>query len=211
MIYQLADIVRDVKVAMDENGNDDALVLEGDVDTLSLDAIIKSKILEAARLVLASAPAVLLDNAKPMYNGIHWLSDESGRIYLPDDYYRIVVFQMDDWKVPVLNVITAEDVRYAQQHSPVKGLHGNPARPVVALVPTHTGMAMEFFGSKSRGAKIKQSLYLPEPAFDRDGGLDVAERCYNGIVYLAAALTCTSIGRADMSQVLVQLSKEAVI
>ena len=47
MIYKVDDIVRDVRIAMDENAVNEQLAGIGDVDTLTLDEIIKSKVTDA--------------------------------------------------------------------------------------------------------------------------------------------------------------------
>ena len=47
MIKQIEDIVRDVRIAIDENATSKALFAEGDTETLTLDEIIKSKIADS--------------------------------------------------------------------------------------------------------------------------------------------------------------------
>lgn len=44
MIYQIDDIIRDVRIAIDQNASSASLISEGDSDTLTLDEIIKSKL-----------------------------------------------------------------------------------------------------------------------------------------------------------------------
>ena len=51
MDYSVDTLIREVKVAIDENTDSGALTSLGDVDTLMLDDIIKSKVADAARLV----------------------------------------------------------------------------------------------------------------------------------------------------------------
>ena len=46
-VYQKNKIQEDVRTALDQNMNSDTLKIIGDVDTLALDDIIASKILEA--------------------------------------------------------------------------------------------------------------------------------------------------------------------
>ena len=60
-VYQKNKIQEDVRTALDQNMNSDTLKIIGDVDTLALDDIIASKILEAVKRVHSSAPSYLLD------------------------------------------------------------------------------------------------------------------------------------------------------
>ena len=62
MIYQLDKIMRDVRICIDQNMESEALVESGDIDTLALDEIIKSKILEAIQRVHVEAPNYLLES-----------------------------------------------------------------------------------------------------------------------------------------------------
>ena len=71
-VYQTDRIGRDVRIALDRNMTSDALKLIGDVDTLALDDIIKSKILEAVKRVHSAAPAHLLDGGYNFGDAIYW-------------------------------------------------------------------------------------------------------------------------------------------
>ena len=55
MIFKIPDILREVRVSLDENGVSDELLRTGDVETLSLDDIIRQKVPEAVRLVHTAA------------------------------------------------------------------------------------------------------------------------------------------------------------
>ena len=59
MIFQIDKIMQDVRVCIDQNMMSEALIVNDDVDTLALDEIIKSKILESIQRVHLKAPAIL--------------------------------------------------------------------------------------------------------------------------------------------------------
>lgn len=59
-VYQKNKIQEDVRIALDQNTNSDTLKIIGDVDTLALDDIIASKIVEAVKRVHSSASPYLL-------------------------------------------------------------------------------------------------------------------------------------------------------
>lgn len=92
--------------------NSDTLKIIGDVDTLALDDIIASKILEAVKRVHSSAPSYLLDGGHNFGDAIYWKEHESGWILLPEDFMRFVVFQMNDWERAVFNPINTDDPEY---------------------------------------------------------------------------------------------------
>ena len=51
MVYKIEVVERDVRIAIDENKTSDQLISDEDIDTLSLNDIIRSKIVEAVRRV----------------------------------------------------------------------------------------------------------------------------------------------------------------
>ena len=44
MVYEVKDILRDVRIAIDENKTNEQLITDEDIDTLMLDDIIYSKV-----------------------------------------------------------------------------------------------------------------------------------------------------------------------
>lgn len=132
-VYQLDEITRDVRIALDQNMASDPLVLIGDVDTLAINDIIKSKIVEAVKRIHSEAPTHLLDGGHNFGEEIFWKGDGTGWILLPENFMRFVVFQMDDWERPVFFPINTDDTEYELQSSRFKGIRGNPQRPVCAI------------------------------------------------------------------------------
>lgn len=206
MIYQLDKIVRDVRIAMDENKMSEQLIADEDIDTLSLEEIIRSKIVEAVRRVITIAPVHLLEEGNALADAVFWGDKGSGWILLPDDFLRLVVLKMSDWERPVYEVITAADPLYQLQHSRYKGLRGNVQKPVVVFVNRQEGKALEFYSCNSQAAYMQQGLYVPQPSLDADGGIDISERCYDAAIYMAASLVFLTIGDAEKSRAMSELS-----
>lgn len=68
MRYAVKDLVKEVRVAIDHNNGSGTLLDDEDIDTLTLDEIIRSKIEDAARIVESNAPHHLLDNGVALTN-----------------------------------------------------------------------------------------------------------------------------------------------
>lgn len=194
MIYQIDKIMQDVRICIDQNMTSDALLNTGDIDTLALDDIIRSKILEAIQRVHLCAPYCLLECGHNFGDAVYWVDLESGWVLLPEDFMRLVVFEMDDWEQAVYQAITTDDQEYEKQHSRFKGLRGTSQRPVCALGIRPEGRVLEFYSCKSKDAQVSRAIYIPYPKIDEDGGVDVSERCYHAVVYTAAGLTLITCG-----------------
>ncbi len=210
-VYQTDRIGRDVRIALDRNMTSDALKLIGDVDTLALDDIIKSKILEAVKRVHSAAPAHLLDGGYNFGDAIYWKEHESGWTLLPEDFMRFVVFQMDDWERAVFYPINTDDPEYEKQSSRFKGIRGTYQRPVCAISIRPEGRVMEFYSCRTKDAKVSRAVYLPYPKFDKYGAVEICERCYEAVIYTIAALVLTTFGDAERSAALNELAKTALI
>lgn len=210
MVYKVDDIMRDVRVCLDQNMTSDQLLQTDDIDTLSLDDIVRSKILEAVVRVHTVAPTHLLEAGHNFGDAIFWGDLESGWVLLPHDFLRLIVFEMSDWERAVFNAITPEAPEYALQRQRVKALRGTAQRPVCALTTRPEGRALEFYSCKSEDAYVRRGQYLPYPVIDEEGGIDISERCYTAVVYAAASLVSLTLGEADKASALSELSNSAL-
>ena len=185
----------------------DALIESGDIDTLGLDEIIKSKILEAIQRVHRDAPNYLLEGGHNFGDAVYWRELESGWVLLPNDFLRLVVFEMDDWEQAVYQAISTDDPEYEKQHSRFKGIRGTAQRPVCAIGIRPEGKVLEFYSCKSKNAQVSRAIYMPYPKIDEDGGVDISERCYNAVIYTAAGLTLLTCGETEKGNSVSELAQ----
>lgn len=207
MIYKLTEIARDVRIAMDQNMTSEQLIATKDIETLSLEDIIRSKIVEAVRRVETAAPVHFLEEGHNFGDAVYWGDLESGWVLLPDDFMRLIAFRMSDWERTVHAAISVDDPLYAKQSSRYKGIRGNVQKPVCAIVNRAEGKALEFYSCNSEEAYVSCASYLPYPYIDEDDGIDICERCYTAVIYTVAALVLTTYGEADKASALIDLAK----
>ena len=208
MIYQVDKILQDVRVCIDQNASSESLLNEGDADTLSLDDIIRSKILESIQTVHLEAPNYLLENGHNFGDAVYWGDQESGWCLLPLDFMRLVVFEMSDWEQAVYTAISTDDPEYDRQHSRFKALRGTAQRPVCAIGMRPEGRVLEFYSCKSTDATVSRAIYIPYPSIDEDNGVDISERCYRAVVYAIASMTLTTLGESEKAEALSKRSQQ---
>lgn len=211
IVYHLDQITEDVRIALDQNITSDTLKEIGDVDTLALNDIIKSKIVEAVKRIHSSAPPYLLDGGYNFGDEVYWKEHESGWVLLPEDFMRFVVFQMDDWERPVFYPISTDDPEYEKQSSRFKGIRGTTQRPVCVISIRPEGRVLEFYSCKSDDATVSRAVYLPYPEIDKYGAIEICQRCYDAVVYTIAALVLTTFGDVEKSSALNELAKSVLI
>lgn len=200
--YRKEEMVQDVRTALDANPRDTALLSTGDVDTLTLDRLVGSKIEEAVRRVHLCAPPGLIDSGLPLRGGVHWEEQESGWLLLPEDFMRLLVFRMSDWARPVFALSDVSEASYALTGSPFKALRGTPGRPRAYLVQRPEGRALAFYSCKSREATMAEGTYLPYPRFDALGGILICPALYGASVLTAASLTASALSEGERAEAL---------
>ena len=207
MVYKIETVSQDVRIAIDENKTSEQLLGDEDIDTLSLNEIVRSKIEEAVRRVETAAPTFQLEEGHTFGDSVFWEDNNSGWTLLPDDFMRLIAFRMSDWERTCHNAISVDDPLYALQSSRFKGVRGNVQKPVCAVVNRAEGKALEFYSCNSEEAYVKRATYLPYPKIDDEEGIDISERCYTAVVYTTAALVLTAYGANDRAEQLNALAK----
>lgn len=210
MIYQLAEIVKDVKIALDENMTSEGLLALEDVETLSMEEIIESKVVEAVRRVESSAPVNMLESGQNLVDAIFWKEKGSGFVVLPGDFMRLMVFKMSDWERVVTDAITVDDPIYAKQSSRYKGIRGNKQKPVCAIVNRPEGRVLEFYSCDNESATMEMGVYRPYPKIDEYKGVEISKRCYMAVIYTLGALVLMTYGESEKASVLLELSKSVI-
>lgn len=191
----ITDIIRDVKIALDENDVTGANnVLAGDNDQLQYDALIRSKITEAARTTHETAPSVMLDG-KPVINATATGTQNGiGTVTLPADFMRLVIFKMSDWAKPVFEPISDTDPAYAMQRSEYMGIRGGKNNPVAAITTNASGeKVMECFSSST--FSIEKYIYIPIPRIYTASGqekIDICKLLYTATIYQCAGLVAVT-------------------
>ncbi len=212
MVYEVSDLMIEVRTALDMNTSSAALLAEDDVDTLSLDDIIRSKLARAARVVEESAPRHLLDYGKVIGDTINWhgeIGKGSGMMKLPDDFMRLISFQMDDWERPVTEAVDEDSAEYRKQKSRYAGIRGTPQRPVVAIVQRPTGQYLEFYSCvKGEDVKLLRARYLPYPKIGADGGIEICEKLKDAVVHYTAYLTALTFGEQELAAAVKSIAEE---
>lgn len=195
MTYKVEDIVHDVRVAIDMNAPDRHLLTDGDEDTLQLDTLIASKVIDACREILLEAPISKLDGVES-FKDVEIAYSANGRVHimiLPQDFMRLIAFKLSGWEYTCHSTIGVESPIYAMQSSRFTGIRGNSERPVCAITVCAKGRVLEVYGGNS-DATVERADYLPEPFIDGDGNVKLPQQCYRACVHRIGALVLATLG-----------------
>lgn len=206
MNYAVADIAKDVRVTLDQNQVES--ILATDDDTLELDDIIRNKITEAAMRILREAPLRMIDGTVTLPEPVTIEDEDSvpirAVIRLPDDYLRLVIVKMSDWKTPLrVAVLDTSDI-YQTVTSEFDGIRPNQYRPLAVETEDADGPILELWGSSDAEAVLEQGRYIGQPRV-RDGILNFPKLLYPALVNMTAALTAQAY-KDNSAQPLMQLA-----
>lgn len=123
--------------------------IDENIDAFNIDKFVD----EAARQIVRIVPVHALGEGVDFASNEHEHNNDTGEghILLPEHFVRIILFQMQDWPLPVTSALYQEDIRYRQQCNPV--LRGTPYRP--AIFVCNKGRALEYYTSMT--SEIKEA------------------------------------------------------
>lgn len=204
MEKNVSDIIKDVRLRLDMNQEDAMMEGFADTDTLNLDEIIKSKILEGIRLVEQNAPLEMFESPQDgARTAVVQFEDREkwvgGVMTLPQNFMRLHSFKMSDWDYSVHDALDVTDDRYPMQHSKYGGVKGNPQMPLVFIKPGATGLVLEFYSCRDATASIQTFLYIPLTVYKDDAKtkVEVQTRLYDSCVYEIARLVAVTLAEDE--------------
>lgn len=152
------------------------LYRQGDETDATLRRRLRASVLPAAARLLEEAPETVFDTWS-------FIDDESlrvdetgkGSVALPHDFLRLLSFRMSDWQRSVTVPLTASHPLEARLASPWRGVAATTRSPVCMIRTVGSGRELWFAGCRSAAATMLYGLYIPSPAIDTEGCIDIPE------------------------------------
>lgn len=194
--YAVEGLVREIKNILDRN-QENAELIPTDSDTLSQGEIIKSKLVDATKLIESNASLQMLSGYSYKDNGSLRMEANNGmyvgKVPLPKDLLRLLSVRMSGWERPA-KIISELDDEYGWQSNRF-GVRGNPQRPIAAVVQSNGDLQLELYTCKT-ATETLNCTYIPIPYID-NGVIFMCKKLKESILYMAASLVCTTLGDTD--------------
>lgn len=181
----------------------DAFEFQG-ADNSEVTAHITDVYQDAWRKAIAVAPpswANIASFAEPPRD----LKDGSGYLTLPDDWYKLYIFQMKGWKAEVYTAAEDGDETAKRQNGQFS--RGTPLHPVCVLGYQDGNERTLRYYSLPRGIphEIQKALYIPlcqiiDP-LDNDAQLSLDERLQGVLCHFAASLISLRLENYNVAKV----------
>lgn len=230
MELKVEDIMERVRVLLDQN-EPQAELLADDVDQLTLDGIIRSRIETAALDVALNAPPYMVEeiavcdpatgsrDTMPEVSAWHsrTLGDGTqvswGSIPLTEAAVRFIRLRMSGWEREANenDAVADNTPEYGRQFtSKWLGVIGNAQNPVVCIRGDKSaGKVLEFFTCASQETVVEDLSVLLRPALSEDGlSLDFPRGLAEPLCYTVAGMTLDVLGKGDLSKPCYEAAKE---
>jgi hypothetical protein len=165
-LVALDELVREVRVGLDENAEQIPYMHGQYGENLELDELIKAKIVEAARDIVEKAPVESLDPV-PMDTSAT-PSEYGGVLTVPEDFLRLVSLKMVGWNRSI-TILASEgsDIELMQRNAYTRG---TKLKPVGVLSRNSAGKRIiEYFGASDT---VEKALYIALPSIVFRDGID---------------------------------------
>ena len=220
MTCSVASIVEEIRIVLDQNMNSSPLADLGDIDTLSIDELIESKIIDAATAVLRAAPLPLLSDAANALTGSLSISSSAplkATLSLPADFLRLIRFKLASWPIPAHEALPADSREYIRANSPYH-VHGTKDRPLVFLLPGGTVnsqpvMKLEAYCAGSNSDTLDGCLYAKYPSINTVSSSEqivLGSQLKRPTVYYAASLVAMSVKEKEVAERLMAVCNESL-
>lgn len=174
------EIINKVRIIMNEAGEDEKLNLLNE-DTVKLDMYIESVIPDAVNLILLLSPVNHINISKSTLSIQN--VDGVGIISLPQDFLKLVVVKLREWKRSVFVAYPLGSEDYKIQHNPVTRSGVN--KPSCALSYNADGAIIECYPSGT----MECFSYIKSATNSNNKGLDIVkDNLHLPVCYMCASL-----------------------
>lgn len=216
----ISEIIKRVRVILDEIGLDDARFNDTDVDTSNMDITIKSKIFEAICFVHKNAPAFRVDYMNATPSNVSWKEVRAGagvwkvNFSVTGDHANVLRFlsmKLTGEQITCTTFCTEWDPLYIQQQDP--NACGTSEHPVGVIRIEDTGYIVEYYSVDKQPTNENTATefirYVPYPDLSGDY-VFISHALVNAVLYRVAALVASTYSDKN-AQVLFDLSTSYMI
>lgn len=189
------DIIREVRICMDEIGVNDAEFMS-ERDSTSLDTIIVSKIIDALRFVHGNADVEMLTPDATIVtsetNGL-LQEDKSMHVTLPSNFMRLCYARISSWVMPLCEYVLWTDKEYALLHD--KYSTGTWERPKMAMASKVSGRVLELYSVKEDTDTCEVG-FISEPEIIDDGNegyVTISDKLGVAFIYYVTGLVLLTL------------------
>lgn len=187
--YSVSEVLALVRILLGEAPSPGSLPGGLLPEGLTLDELIKTRFeMEAANYVLERTP--MESPLLPLTGTPVMIPQGNGRyvahLDLPDDFARLAVLKMSDWKAEITGLTGPGEPGYARRGVERLELDGSPEVPCGYLVVARNTHMAELHGCRDPKSALLYASYVPFPSFDSSGEILLTPRMLQTVAQATA-------------------------
>lgn len=207
------ELIKKVRITMDENSSSSRLAEIKDIDSLQLDDLIRESIVAGVKYVHSNADVTELtddvtEDASTSSVEEEIIGSEKYIQYIkcPADFHVLSSIKMSKWKKPVRILSVLNNVNEDMELCPYYGIGSDKESPAVYLTERNGNRVFMACSCDEEGSTLDTFRYLPLPSI-KEGNIQIIKGREDDSAYAIAYNVFMSLGDANMASAMLKKIK----
>lgn len=210
---QVEELIKKVRITMDENSSSSRLTEIKDIDSLQLDDLIRESIVAGVKYVHSNADVTELtddvtEDASTSSVEEEMVGSEKYIQYIqcPSNFHVLSSIKMSRWKKPVRILSSLNNVNEDMELCPYYGIGSDQESPAVYLTERNGNRVFMACSCEESGSVLESFRYLPLPSI-KEGNIQIIKGREDDCAYAIAYNVFMSLGDANMASAMLEKIK----
>ena len=207
------ELIKKVRITMDENSSSSRLAEIKDIDSLQLDDLIRESIVAGVKYIHAKADVTeLTDDVTNDASSSPVKEERIGTekyiqyIDCPSDFHVLSSIKMSKWKKPIRILSILNNVTEDMELCPYYGIGSDKESPAVYLTERNSKRVFMACSCDEEGSVLETFRYLPLPSI-KEGNIKIIKGREDDCAYSIAYNVFMSLGDASMASAMAEKIK----
>ena len=207
------ELIKKVRITMDENSSSSRLAEIKDIDSLQLDDLIRESIIAGVKYVHAKSDVTELTDdvtkdasSSPVKEEMVGTEKYIQYIDCPSDFHVLSSIKMSKWKKPIRVLSSLNNVNEDMELCPYYGIGSDKESPAVYLTERNGNRVFMACSCDEEGSTLETFRYLPLPSI-KEGNIQIINGREDDCAYAIAYNVFMSLGDASMASAMAEKIK----
>ena len=207
------ELIKKVRITMDENSSSSRLAEIKDIDSLQLDELIRESIVDGVKYIHSNADVTELTDDVTADASTSSVEEEMigsekyiQYIVCPSDFHVLSSIKMSKWKKPVRILSSLNNVNEDMELCPYYGIGSDQESPAVYLTERSGKRVFMACSCDEEGSSVETFRYLPLPSI-KEGNIKIIKGREDDCAYAIAYNVFMSLGDASMASAMAEKIK----
>lgn len=207
------ELIKKVRITMDENSSSSRLAEIKDIDSLQLDDLIRESIVAGVKYVHSNADVTELTDDVTEDGSLSSVEEEMigtekyiQYIDCPSDFHVLSSIKMSRWKKPIRILSSLNNVNEDMELCPYYGIGSDKESPAVYLTERNGNRVFMACSCDEEGSTLETFRYLSLPSI-KEGNIKIIKGREDDCAYAIAYNVFMSLGDANMASAMLEKIK----